>query len=224
MMKKQLLFLSLLVFAISTYAQQFKRIYLFDDFTTAEILFKNHSKSKLSVNYDASNKTLLFRQGSDIMEVTNTALVDTVYINDRKFVPAIKGLYEVVPLKNGIVYIDWLLKDVNIGSKGALGAVTQGSVQNLQMSDFGNYDAMYYTPYDQQKIHSTDVYKRRNDNTYYIRIGGKLTKIKTQKHLEKAFPAHKEDISNFADQQKVEMNDASHALTLINYCLGFDAK
>lgn len=202
-------------------AQQFNRIYLFDDFQQGEILFKNKQKSKLTVNYDASNRTLLFRQGDDIMEVTNTALVDTVNIQGHKFVPMGKGLYEVVAVKNGTVYIDWLLKDVQIGKRGALGATTQGTVQNLQMTDFGNSDAMYYTPYGQQKIGATDVYNRTNDNTYYIRQGQNLVKIKTEKHLQKLFPSHKDDISAFCKENKIDMKDASKALMLIDHCLSF---
>ena len=69
--------------------------------------------------------------------------------------------------------VDWLLKDVNIGSKGALGSVTQGSVHNLQMSDLGLNGTEMYTPYASQKIGSTDVYRRKNDNTYYIKIDNK---------------------------------------------------
>lgn len=219
-MKKRLLMLVLLSSALSVWAQQFNRVYLFDDFKNAKMLFRNGSTSKLSVNYDASNKTLLFKNGGETMEVTNTALVDTLIVEGRKFIPAEKGFYEVVRLGNGTVYIDWLLKDVNVGSKGALGSVTQGSVHNLQMTDFGNYDAMYYTPYGQQKIGVTDVYRRANDNIYYIMVGGKLSKLKSEKHLQKLFPAHKEDIGNFAKEHKTNMKEAASALALIDYCLG----
>ena len=102
-----------------------------------------------------------------MMEMTNPAQVDTVIIGKRKFVPVGRGFYEVVCRKEGVVYIDWLLKDVNIGSKGALGTVTQGSVKNLQMSDLGLNGTEMYTPYERQKIGSTEVYRRKNDNTYY---------------------------------------------------------
>jgi len=223
-MKTRLLLFAMMLCAYASHAQQFKRIYLFDGFKMAQIQFRNHSTAKVELNYDASNKTLLFRQGEDIMEVTNTSLVDTVFVEGHKFVPAAKGFHEVVRLKNGTVYIDWLLKDVNIGSKGALGAVTQGSVHNLQMSDFGNSDAMYYTPYDQQKIGATDVYRRRNDNTYYIKVGGKMTKVKTEKHLQKTFATHKDDIKNFVKEHKIDMKDTSMALSLIDYCLGLASK
>lgn len=219
-MRKLFSALTILLWVSAAYAQQFKRVYLFDDFVQAKIVFKNHSTTNVALNYDASNKTMLFKQGEDIMEITNTVTVDTIFVAGHKFVPAAKGFHEVVRVSNGEVLIDWLLKDVNIGSKGALGSVTQGSVHNLQMSDFGNYDAMYYTPYGQQKIGATDVYRRSNDNTYYIMAAGKLSKVKSEKHLQKLFPSHKEEISSFAKEHKTNMKEASSALAIIDFCLG----
>lgn len=201
-------------------AQQFKRIFLFDNFTESQIKFQNKSHTLVSLNYDAANKTLLFKQGDELMEVTNIASIDTVIVEDRRFIPAGKGLYEVVYLNNGTAFIDWLLKDVNIGSKGALGAVTQGSVHNLQMSNFGLNGTEMYTPYKQQKLGSTDIYRRKSDNTYYINKGNKLVKIKTLKQLTKAFPNHKEEINAFAKENKTDMKDTHDALVIINYSMG----
>lgn len=206
------------------YAQQFKRIFLFSDFMQAKVLFRNHSSITVKLNYDASNRVMLYRQGDDIMELTNAATIDTIMVEGHRFVPAEKGFYDVVLAKNGVIYIDWLLKDVNVGSRGALGAVTQGSVYSLRMTDFGNHDAMYYTPYGQQKTGSTDVYLRKNDNTYYIKIDGKYTKVKTEKQLCKVFPTHKEEISRFAKENKIDMKDAGMAITLIDYCLSLDGE
>ena len=201
-------------------AQQFKRIFLFDDFMKAQIAFRNKAISFVTLNYDASNKIMLFQQEEDMMEITNTALIDTITVGRRKLVPATKGFHEVVHLDNGIVYIDWLLKDVNIGSKGALGYVTQGSVHNLQMSDLGLNGTEMYTPYASQKIGSTDVYRRKNDNTYYIKIDNKSVKIKSIKQLIKLYPNHKDKIEAYIKQEDIQMKDVSKVLMLLNYCLG----
>lgn len=201
-------------------AQQFKRVFLFDDFVQAQIQFRNRSVSVVSLNYDASNKTMLFRQGVEMMEMTNSVQVDTIVIGKRKFVPSPKGFYEVVYMKNGIAYIDWLLKDVTIGSKGALGAVTQGSVQNLQMSDLGLNATEMYTPYERQQKGSMEVYRRKNDNTYYIKMKKELVKIKTVKHLEKVFAPHKEEIKAYVKGKDINMKNVRDALSVLDYCMG----
>ena len=201
-------------------AQQFTRIFLFDDFKEARILFRNHSKATMQVNYDASNKVMLFRQGTELMEMGNTALVDTLFVDGRMFVPAAKGFYEVVRLEHGEVRIDWLLKEVNLGSKGALGSVTQGSVHNLQMSDLGLNATEMYTPYQRQRIGSMEVYRRKADNTYLIQVKGKWEKVKKPRQLEKLFPGQEERIRAYVKEHKVDMKNASDALVLLDYCLG----
>ncbi len=222
-MKKQLVLIVLLLGSLLPLsAQQFARIYLFDDFMKAQILFRNKARTSATLNYDASNKVMLFLQGEELMEVTNTASIDTVTVGGRKLVPAAKGFYEVVKLDNGVVYIDWLLKDVNIGSKGALGSVTQGSVQNLQMSNLGLNATEMYTPYAPQKIGSTDVYKRKSDNTYYFTAKNKQQKIKSVKQLIKLYPEHEDEIEAYVKQEDVEMQDIPKVLMLLNFCLGLD--
>ena len=125
-------------------------------------------------------------------------------------------------MKEGIAYIDWLLKDVNIGSKGALGSVTQGSVKSLQMSDLGLNGTEMYTPYERQKAGSTEVYRRKNDNTYYIKVKGKLEKVKSLKHLEKIFIRHKEKIRKFAKDHEIDMKDIQDVFSILDYCMGLE--
>ena len=154
------------------------------------------------------------------MDVTNIQTVDTIIVKAHKFIPEANVFYEVVPLTNGIVYIDWLIKDVNIGSKGALGAVTQGSVHNLQMSNLGLNAVEMYTPYKQQELGSTDLYQRKSDNTYFIRKNNKYIKFKTIKQLNKAFPESKDKINTFVKENDIDMKETRDALIIINYCLG----
>ena len=201
-------------------AQQFSRIFLFDEFAKAQIKFRNRTQAIVSLNYDVANKKMLYTQGDDLMEVTNIQTVDTIFVKGHKFIPVANVFYEVVPLKNGIVYIDWLIKDVNIGSKGALGAVTQGSVHNLQMSNLGLNAVEMYTPYKQQELGSTDLYQRKSDNTYFIRKKNKFVKLKTLKQLKKASPDNKDKIDALAKENKIDMKETRDALLVINYCLG----
>lgn len=220
-MKTFVLFAYLCFFSfLSMSAQQFSRIFLFDEFAKAQIKFRNRTQAAVSLNYDVANKKMLYTQGDDLMEVANIHTVDTIFVRGHKFIPVANVFYEVVPLKNGIVYIDWLIKDVNIGSKGALGAVTQGSVHNLQMSNLGLNAVEMYTPYKQQELGSTDLYQRKSDNTYFIRRKNKFVKLKTLKQLNKAFPESKDKINTFVKENDIDMKETRDALIIINYCLG----
>ena len=218
-MRSLLVLFTLICMLPSLSAQQFKRIYLFDDFVQAKVMFRNHTSSYVMLNYDASNKTMLFKNGEELMEMTNPEQVDSIRFGNRTFVPASKGFREVAHLKNGTVQIDWLLKEINTGSKGALGTTTQGTVQNVEMLDFG-LSTEKHTDYQRQKLGSTDVYKRKSDNTYYIPVNGKMEKVKNLKQLCKLFPNQKEQIEAYAKECKTDMKQTYDALVLLDYVLG----
>jgi len=76
-----------------------------------------------------------------------------------------------------------------------------------------------YTPYERQKIGSTEVYRRKNDNTYYIKVEGKLEKVKSLKHLEKIFIGHKDEIRKFAKDHKIDMKDILDVFSILDYCM-----
>lgn len=205
------------VFA-SLYAQT-GPIFMFDKFTNAKIRFKNRSVTVSPMNYDASGGKMYFQQDGNMMEMTNIYMVDTVMWGERKFIPQEKRFWEVFKQKNGTVFVDWLLKDVHLGSKGAFGLPTQGKVETLKLADFSAGAPGGYS-YDSQGTYSKDVWKRKNDNTYYFMYEGKMRKIKSEKQLRKLFKQHESAVKDFADKEKINMKEVIDALKLIDYCLG----
>lgn len=194
-------------------------IFLFEKFTNARIRFKNRSVTVSSMNYDASRGKMFFQQGENMMELTNVMMIDTISWGDRKFIPQDKRFWEVFQQKNGLVFVDWFLKDVHLGSKGAFGLPTQGKVETLKLADFSAGAPGGYS-YDAQGTYSKDVWKRKNDNTYYFMYEGKLRKVKNEKQLRKLFKHHEQTVKDFADKEEIDMKEVTDALKLIDYCLG----
>ena len=123
---------------------------------------------------------------------------------------------EQVKMGNGTVFIHWHIKNVNVGSRGALGMVTQAKVESISVRAMGVFSAT------DAKGHSADVFQQKNNNEYFIPINGKLEKITTVKHLYKLFPKHKEKIKAFIKEQGIKMNEPILVLELLNYCLGLE--
>lgn len=213
-------FFSFLFFESPAFAQ--KSVFLFEQFTNAKIKMKPRGVTVAKANYDAGNKRLMYQDGKDMMELTNTLNVDTVYFGERKLIPASKGFYEVVKLENGSVLIDWYLRDVEIGKKGALGSTTSASVHPLQMSDFGN-STETYTAYKHQDGTENNVYRRRNDNSYIITVKNKIIKIKSFKQVLNAFQEHQQVIKEYIDKNNLEMRNVEDVLQLLNYCMGLSS-
>lgn len=186
---------------------------LFENYDKGIVLMKNKSKTPVELNYDGGNQVMMFKNGEEKMILTNIHQIDTVYISDSKFIPtgSKESFYELVQMPNGIIGINWLLKNASQGYKNAFGVTQQAKVETLNTSQLNN--GVYENQY-------TEAYKLANQNEYCIFRNGKPLKFKNKKTLLKLFPDKQTQIEEFMKQQKTEMNNPKDVITLVNYCLG----
>ena len=212
---KRLLPLFTFIFVTLAASAQNEPLFIFDQFVNAKIHFKNRSVTVTPMNYDAANDKMFFKDKDQLMELTNFAMIDSIsWAGKRCFVIHGAGFMEQINLENGTAYIRWRIKNVNVGSKGALGVTTQAKVETISVRAMGVFSAT------DASSHSADVYQQKNANEYFIRMGNDLKKITTLKHAQKLFPEHKEAIKDFADKQDIKMTEPLSVLELLNYCMG----
>lgn len=193
---------------------QSSQLFIFDNFYNAKVFFKNRSVTAASMNFDAMNGKMFFKDGGEVMELTNVAQIDSVvWAGKRKFVASHGTFQEEVKMPHGTVLIQWRLKNVNVGSTGALGTTTQAKVEKLNIRAMNGVYSFDNTQ------NTADLYKQRNDNEYYITVGGKLKKISSMKHVLKAYPNHEKDIKEYVDKENIKMEDPAAVLQLLDYCL-----
>lgn len=224
-MRKFLLIIALMVCATGV-AQQFKRVYFFDNFTDALVLYKTGQKYTLKMNYDANNQVMLYMQGDVMMELTNPYQVDTIYIAERKMVYRESRFCEVVHVNNNKeVLIGWQIKQTYGGRTGAFGLPTQAQVIKLRAVDLigpehgHNMNAgMEVSQYDARSA-DLEVWKQKNNNTYFINIGDRIYGLRTLKDVYKTFPEHKDKIKAYVKENKLDMMHTNRALKLMDYLL-----
>ena len=163
------------------------------------------------LNYDAGNQKMMFKNGSEEMLLTNVAQIDTVYIGNAKFIPTGSSFYEILQIPNGLIGINWLLKNTSQGYKNAFGVTQQAKVETL------NTNQLNYSTYENQY---TEVYKLANQNEYCIFRDGTPLKFKNKKSLLKLFPGKENLIETYIKETKTDMKNAKDVITLVNYCLG----
>ena len=202
-------------YALSATAQAYDPLFIFEQFANAKIHFKNRSVTVATMNYDAVNDKMYFKNNGELMELSNQEMIDSIsWAGKRSFITNGKSYLEKVNLDNGTCYIGWRIKNVNVGSAGAYGTTTQGKVESISVRSLGVFSATDATS------HSGDVFQQKNANEYYLPIDGKLKKITNLKHLYKLYPAHKDAIKEYADKEKIKMNEPLSVLQVLNYCMG----
>lgn len=215
-MKINSLLLIALISSLNLFAQK-ESAYLLDNFIQGTVIMKNGAKVSASLNYDATNQNMMFIQNHEKMILTNLESIDTIYINGRKFFPIKDSFFlESRPLKNGTVYINWILKYKYQGQKGAYGQISHATnVETINTSHWTN---------NEYKSQSSDVYQLINDNEYWILKNGKFVKCKNKKTLLKLFPKHQEKISSYVHKQNIDFTNTEQVLSLLDYCLEISVK
>lgn len=212
---KRILFPLLISFGfVSGILAQSGTIFIFKEFANAKVYFKNRSVTVAPMNYDGAKNRMYFKEKEEIMELTNAHAIDSiVWDGSRKFITQGDSFLDEVRLENGTLYINWRLKEVNVGSRGALGATTQAKVNTISLKSIGIYNI------DDEEKNYVDIYERKNDNDYYLTLDGKLQKFKNIKQLQKLLPELKDQIESFAKEERIDMKQTPDVIRLVNYTL-----
>lgn len=212
--KKSFLFLGFLLVLSSCFAQK-SRIMLFDDYISGKVLFLNRAQISAPLNYDASNHNMMFKQGTDELILTNSKDVDTIFIDQRKFIPAGSIYLEVVDLPHGTVFINWNIRKIDVGIKGAYGAKATGRVKYLDIRKFSQTEA--------NENPDINIVTKFDLNEYWFQLDGRYKKCKKVKDVFKLFPNKENEINEFLKKHSVAYGHVEDMLALLDYCLGLSS-
>lgn len=194
-----------LLFSVTLNAQEtsskLSNTFLFKQFVKGIIQLKDKSCIETLFNYNCENQVLYYKDGSEYKEIYNTSNIDTLYISNRKFIPAREEPHflECIPAEKHILLVDWKIKFYYQGKRGAMGVVTQAGGQStvdmeyVQRKGLSNPD--------------NSIYKMGYKNTYWINMNGKLVSFTNLKSLLKLYPeADQKSIKQLAKQRSVKFN------------------
>ena len=188
---------------------------LFPEYQQGVIILRGNKKVNVPVNYDATKHQMMYKQGDDNMILGNIQSVDSVLIGKHRFIPVKNRFYEVIPVNNYFLLVDWNISMTNIGYKGAYGQVTHSKVHNYNVSAV-THD-IYHT--EARPNASNEVYRRSNKNTYYIFFDQKMQKFKDKKSLLKLFPERKEEIEFLLKEEKTMFTNVEDVVELMKRIL-----
>lgn len=221
-MKRLPLLLAALLFSLAALAQSQNQFYLFPGFVKAHMVFRGNASADAAINFDALHQTIYYMDGNVRMEMTNMQDLLALNLPDRSFVMHDGLLCEVMEDESGHqVLVNWKFKNVNKGSKGALGATTQAHVEVLHSYEFTPATPFPVTDWhlysdDEETPPSVEIWQKKNDNTYFVQVDGQTYRIKRLKDLYKAFPDHSRELKAYAKEKKLTMQSAEDAFKMFD--------
>lgn len=207
-------FIVLCFAALSAIAQQHDDYgYTMPDFTKGIVLMKDGQAVQAMLNYDMIEEQMQYLDpDQDKLIALNNKDVITVYVDNRKFVPASsKGtvFLEEVPTLHGQFYVQNKMVFVQRGKESGYG----GTSQTTKVTTLANYatNGRFYNLTTNIKRETKEV------NSYYIEVNGKYRKIYSVNDLVAAFKPYKAEIKQFAADKKTDFRNKADVAAIIDY-------
>ena len=141
--------------------------------------------------------------------IENLEDIDTVVIDIHRFIPFEGHFMEVMTDQHTTLFIDWKVKPKDIGKKGAMGTVTHGSVQAIDVN------TRFQRVNGEQNL-DLSVYKMVTENVYYTQIKGKLRSFRNIHSLLKLYSKDKQQlIKEFIETEKIKIENPKDILKVL---------
>lgn len=184
--------------------------YLFPEFSTGRILLKAGTSRESILNYNSLTEEMIFEYQGKYLAIANVESIDTVYIQNRKFISAGKLFYEIpVNLKVPLI-IRHVCRVIPPGNSTAYGGTSETSaireVNHLYASG-QTYDMKL--PADYKVIPSSQ---------FFLLKEGLPVRISNIRQIIKCFPAKEVGIKKFVKDHGTDFAVLKDLVDLIIFC------
>jgi hypothetical protein len=213
-MKKLSLTILIIFFVCNVFAQADKNVkqltqYLFADFTEGSVLQKSGSITKTMLNYNTLTQEMVFKQGEQNLAFADPSSIDTVFLNNKKFIPVDNAFYEVAVNAPVSLYIQHESDIISSGTETGFGKTQTSAAQGL--TDLKSSGKAY-------SLSLTDEYTIRNKTNYFLKKDGNLIAVNNLRDVKKVFAGKENLIDDYAKKNKINFKKDDEVIKLVEFC------
>jgi hypothetical protein len=184
--------------------------YLFPDFTVCVVKLKNGATDNMVANYNTVTEKMAFKKDDIIYGMASIHLVDTIIINDRRFVPAGEVFYEVIVNAPVSAFIQHKSKLIPPGKPVGYGG-TSKTAKVESYSYLPEKGGIY-------KVEIPDDFEIKPSPVYWVRKDDTMTSFQNKRQFAKIFAEKSDEIEAFLNQNKIKIENSDDLVRLVNYC------
>lgn len=184
--------------------------YLFPEFSKSTVKLKNGQTHSTMMNYNIVSQNMVFEKNDKLMDLMNTEFIDTIFMQNSKFIPAGKFFQEVVIEGPVSFFIQHKGRLEPLGKPAAYGGTSQTSSTSTYTGV--NTGAGYYN----LKIPDDVVVKV--EPVYWIRKSDVMFQFTSKKEFLEIFPDQADKINQFIKKNRIKMYNRSDLIKLVDYC------
>jgi len=183
--------------------------YLFADFVDGRVLQKSGSVINTKLNYNTLTQEMIFKQGDQNLALADPASVDTVYLNNRKFVFVKNAFYDVALNAAIGLYIQYTSDIISSGAETGFGKTQTSAASGI--TDLKSTGKAY-------SLSLLDEYTIKNKANYFLKKDGNYIAISGLKDVKKVFAGKEDVIDAFVKSNKISFKNADDIIKLIQFC------
>jgi len=184
--------------------------YYFQDFTTARVIMKNGQIQTASMNYNTVTEKMVFTRDENYYDIANPGMVDTVIIQDIRFIPAGKGFYEVLKSGDPSLFIQFKGELLPAGKPVGYGGTSQLAA-SVYLSSVDLSSGRYNLPLPSDYIVKiTPVYWIRKDSEWFS--------FSNEKQFLNLFPEKADRLKPFIKKNRIKFDRKEQITKLFKYC------
>jgi hypothetical protein len=183
--------------------------YLYPEFTKSKVLMKNGQIQYIVLNYNTVSEKMVFQRDEQLYDMVNPEMVDTVFLQDSRFVPAGKVFYKVLHVAHVAFFVQYKGEILSPGTPAGYGGTSQ--VSNTKMMSSVQLSSGYYN------LKLPTDFTVKTDLMYWIRDDGKLVSFVNERQFLKLYPDKETELKQFIKQNKIKFDKLPDIVKLAKY-------
>jgi hypothetical protein len=184
--------------------------YLFEEFSNCNVRMKNGQIQNTMMNYNTVSQRMVYVKDGTYLDLMNTDMVDTVFLQNKIFVPFGKTFYELRISQPIAFFIqhkgDLIQAGKPVGYGGTSEVASTDYVSSINLSS-GYYNLPI--PAD---------FNVKNSFVFWVRKDGKMLDFLNERQFLKLFPDKTDLLKQFIKKNKVKFDKPDQLQQLIQYC------
>jgi hypothetical protein len=182
--------------------------YLFDHFTNGTVRYKTGMTEQASLNYNTDDQTMAFERNGQFLTLTNPDDIDTIYIENKKLIPAIDKFYEVLATTKIALFATYTNK-----TRPIIAGTDHSGTSKHVSNDVSNTVTDYYMERNYKPDYALEIHRH-----FWLRRGNTFYKADTERQIANVFHEKAAAISIFIKENKINLKDPEDMEKLIVFC------
>jgi hypothetical protein len=186
--------------------------YLFGKFSNGTVRFKTGPPRDAKMNYNMLSEKMVFEQNGKFFDMINTETIDTVYLQNIKFIPSEKIFLEVVLSGKIPFYIQHRADLMSPGKQAGYGGTSQTTATTSITT--------LHAPSGTYNLKLPDDYTVKPSPVYWLLLEGKMGKFLNDRQFLKLFDRNQSEIRQFIKDNKISFEKRDDLTRLVKFCQG----